>query len=434
MGILVALLVLSVLIIVHELGHFLVAKAVGIKVLEFSLFMGPKLFSFKKGETEYSLRLIPMGGYVKMEGEEESSNDPRAFSQQSVGKRALVIAAGPLMNIIAAFIFATIFLSSTGFLNNNINQFTEDSVLQQAGVEIGDKLISYDGNRVFDPNMDITLFMYGEDGTEKDIVYFDASKNEKVKKTITPGKTAARYRLGFSAQLDSNTGAGNNVIDILETESPLLKSGLKRGDKIIKLDDVDVNTTLDIQAFLNHTREDKTASIKVTVDRNGKELEFHDITPFSDYNYTLGVGFEHRSESLNVFEVIGASSRFIVSNARNVILTVKWLFAGVVPFKELSGPVGIIGAVGSVVDAPQPLWATFLSLLYLSSVISINLGIMNLLPLPALDGSMLLILLIEKVRGKPIPQEKVGMISFIGLILLMGLLVFTLFNDIPRWL
>ncbi len=434
MGILVALLVLSVLILIHELGHFLVAKAVGIKVLEFSLFMGPKIFSVKKGETTYSLRLIPMGGFVRMEGEEESSDDPRAFSQQSVGKRALVIAAGPIMNILSAFIFAAIFLTSTGFLTNTITQFAEDSVIQQAGVEIGDKLISYDGNRVYDPNMDITLFMYGEDGTAKDIKYFDVSENKKVTKTIIPGKTATRFRLGFSAQLDTNTGAGNNVIDIVETESPLLKAGVKRGDKIIKLDDTEVSSTLDIQQYLNVTRENKSAPLRITVDRNGKILDFENITPFSDYNYTLGIGFEHKKEDINIFEIMGSSARFCASTARNVFMTIKWLFSGVVSVKELSGPVGIIGAVGSVVDTPQPLWTTLLSLFYLSSVISINLGIMNLIPLPALDGSMLLILLIEKIRGKPIPQEKVGMVSFIGLILLMGLLVFTLFNDIPRWL
>lgn len=434
MGILVALIVLSVLIIIHEMGHFFAAKAVGIKVLEFSLFMGPKIFSIKKGETEYTLRLIPMGGAVRMEGEEESSDNPRSFSQQSAWKRAIVIAAGPLMNIISAFIFAAIFLSSTGFLTNTITQFAENSALQQAGVEIGDKLISYDGKRVYDSNTDITLFMYGEDGSAKDIVYFDVSENKKVTKTIIPGRTASRYRLGFTAQYDAKIEAGNTVIDVLETESPLLKAGVKRGDKIIKIDGTEVFSTLDIQKYLNETRENKGAPLSITVERNGKELVFEDITPFADFYYTLGTDFEHKKEGINIFEIMGASTKFCISTARNVFVTIKWLFSGVVSIKELSGPVGIIGAVGSVVDTPQPFWATLLNLFYLSSVISINLGIMNLIPLPALDGSMLLILLIEKITGKQIPQEKIGMISFIGLILLYGLLIFTLFNDIPRWL
>ena len=131
---------------------------------------------------------------------------------------------------------------------------------------------------------------------------------------------------------------------------------------------------------------------------------------------------------------MGASAKFCLSTARNVLMTLKWLFNGTISIRELSGPVGIIGAVGSVVETKQSFGQILLNLIYMGSFISINLGIMNLIPFPALDGSMLIILLIEKVRGKPIPQERVGMISFIGFILLMGILVITLFNDIPRWL
>ncbi len=430
MGIIVALIALSILIIIHELGHFLVAKAVGIKVLEFSLFMGPKLISFTKGETIYSLRLIPMGGFVKMEGEEESSDDSRAYSNQPVGKRALVIAAGPVMNILAAFIFASVFLANTGFYTNTITEFYENSVIQEAGASIGDKFISYGGRRIFEPASDINLFMYGEDGSDRELVYYDASENKKVTKVITPGRTPTRVRLGFSAQVEGNTGS--NVIDIIETESPLMKAGIKRGDRIIKLDETEVFTTPDIQNYLNITRTDKLAPLTITVERNGEVMTFENIKPFSDFNYTLAINLEHKKG--NIFEVAGASVKFCISTARNVLMTLKWLFNGTISIKELSGPVGIIGAVGSVVETEQSISQILLNLIYMSSFISINLGIMNLIPFPALDGSMLVILLIEKIRGKPIPQERVGMISFIGFILLMGILVITLFNDIPRWL
>lgn len=432
MGVVVALIALSILILIHELGHFLVAKSVGIKVLEFSLFMGPKIFSIKRGETVYSLRLIPIGGFVSMEGEEESSDDPRAYSNQSVGKRALVIAAGPLMNLLAAFILAAIFLGNIGFFTNTISEFYEDSVIQKAGVEIGDRIISYDGRRLLEPASDLNIFMYGEDGSEKELVYFDASENKKVLKTIAPGRTATRFRLGFSAQVDNDTEIGNNTVDMIETGSPLMNAGIKRGDKIIKLDDTEVFSTPDIQKYLNETRQDKTLPLTITVERNGEEIVFKNVIPFSDYQYTLAINFEHKKG--NIFEVAGASLKYCASTARNVLMTFSWLFNGTISFKELSGPVGIIGAVGSVVETQQPLWYTLLSLIYMTSYISINLGIVNLIPFPALDGSMLLLLFIEKVRGKPIPQEKIGMVSFIGLILLMGLMVFTLFNDIPRWL
>ncbi len=430
MSILVALVALSLLILIHELGHFIAAKAVGIKVLEFSMFMGPKLFSFTKGETTYSLRLIPMGGYVKMEGEEESSDDARAFSKQSVGKRALVIGAGPFMNILSAFIFAIIFITPTGFYTNKVTELTDNSPLKQAGVEIGDHFLSYGGKKIYDPAADLNVFMYGEDGRDKELIYFDTSNNQKVTKIITPGRTETRFRLGFTAKVAGDEGT--NIIEMIETDSPLQKAGIKRGDKIIKLDDTEVKNTQEIITYLNVTRANKSEPIKITVDRDGKITTFDNIQPFSDFQYTLGVNLEHKKGTFG--EVLKASYRYSVSTIRNVLISLKWLFNGTVSFKELSGPVGIIGTVGSVVETKQPASDIILNLIYLCSFISINLGIMNLIPFPALDGSMLLILLIEKIRGKPLPQEKVGMISMVGFVLLIFVLIATLFNDIPRWL
>ncbi len=430
MSILIALIVLSILIIIHELGHFLAAKAVGIKVLEFSLFMGPKLFAVKKGETEYSVRLIPMGGYVRMEGEEESSDDPRAFSNQSVGKRALTIGAGPAANVIFAFLMISIVLSQAGLYTNTVTKLSDDSPLKQIGVEVGDKIISYDGKRLFDSPSDLGIFMHAEDGSPKRLVYFDASENQKVEKSVIPGRTATRVRLGFSAKFIDNKGT--NIIEMIEVDSPLEKAGVKRGDKIIKLDDTSVNSTEEIINFLNVTRPDKTAPVKVTVERNGNIITFENIQPFSDFQYTLGANFEHKKG--NFFEILGGAFNYSISTIRNVLISLGWLFNGTVSFKELSGPVGIIGSVGTVVQAQQPVGVKLLNLIYFSSFISINLGVMNLIPFPALDGSHLLILLIEKIRRKPLPQEKVGMISMIGFVLLIFLLIGTLFNDIPRWL
>jgi len=429
MGIIVALIALSILILVHELGHYLAAKAVGIKVLEFALFMGPKLFSFKKGETEYSLRLIPMGGFCKMEGEGESSDDSRAFSNQPVWKRFIVIVAGPFLNILLAFVLASIVLSVSGFFTNRITEFTNDSPVKTAGAEIGDRLISYGGRRILDPASDIDIFMYAEDGSPKELVYFDVSENKKVTKHIAPAKTETRFRLGFTAAEEN--GVITNIIAIVEPDSPLNKAGIKRGDKIIKLDDTYVSNRDDIVKYLNETRTDKTAPVSITVERNGKELTFENIVPFADYQYTLGINLEYKKG--NIFEVIGASVKYCMSNIRNVLISLKWLFTGVVSANELSGPVGIIGTVGTVVETQKTVKDVLLNLAYISSFISINLGVMNLIPFPALDGSILLILIIEKIRGKPIQQEKIGIISFIGFILLIGVFIFTLFNDIPRW-
>ncbi len=430
MSIVVALIALSVLIFIHELGHFLAAKAVGIKVLEFALFMGPKLISFTKGETTYSLRLIPMGGFCKMEGEEESSDDERSFSKKSVGKRALVIAAGPAMNILGAFIFAMIFLTPTGFYTHTMTEFTADSPLKAIGAEVGDQLLSYGGKKIFDPGLDLNTFMYGENGQDKEVSFFDVSENKKVTKVITPGRTPTRVRLGFTAKLVNNEAT--NIIDMIEVDSPLERAGIKRGDRVIKLDDTPVANTVDIQQYLNQTRTDKLAPLTVVVERNGKTLTFENLVPFTDFDYNLGINLEHKKGSF--FEVAKASFDYCISTMRSVVISLGWLFNGTVSVKEMSGPIGIIGAVGNVVETQQPVRQILLNLIYFCSFISINLGVMNLVPFPALDGSMLLILLIEKIRGKPLPQEKVGMISMVGFVLLICVLILTLFNDIPRWL
>ena len=429
MSILVALIALSFLILIHELGHFLVAKAVGIKVLAFSIFMGPKLFSVQKGETMYSLRLIPMGGYVKMEGEDEESDDERSFSRQPVWKRALVVGTGPVMNIVLAFILAAVVLASAGYTTNRISYLGEDSPLPYAGVEVGDRLISYAGKRLYEPASDIYLLLYAEDGSPKEIVYEDADTHEKVTRVITPARTQTIWRLGFTAV--SENGEGTNQIQMIDDDSPLRAAGVRRGDIVTKVDGYPVSNTRDIQRVLNELRPDKSAPLTLEVVRDGKTLVFENIKPYQYSQYTLDLGFERQKGGF--FGTLKAAWNFSLSNIRNVFLSLEWLFNGTVSFRELSGPVGIIGSVGSVVKEKEPVSEIILNLLYISAFISINLGVMNLLPIPALDGSMLLVLLIERVRGKPLPQEKVGIINMVGFMLLVCLLIATLFNDIPRW-
>lgn len=430
MGILVALIALSFLILIHELGHFIAAKSVGIKVLEFSIFMGPKLFSVRRGETVYSLRLIPMGGYVKMEGEDEASDDARSFSKQALWKRALVIVSGPAMNVLLAFILASIVLSSVGYTTNRVSYLGENSPLRAAGMEEGDKLISYAGKRLYDPGTDISILLYGENGSPKDIVYVDAETGERITRTVTPARTQTIWRLGFTAVADEK-GEGTNEIQMIDDNSPLRAAGIRRGDIVVRVDGIPVSNTKEIQQVLNVTRPDKEAPLTLEVQRNGNTLTFENIKPYAYSAFTLDLGFERQKGSF--FGTVKAAFNFSVSNIRNVFVTLGWLFKGTIAFKELSGPVGIIGSVGSVVQERQPVSEILLNLLYLSAFISINLGVMNLLPIPALDGSILLILLIEKIRGKPMPQEKVGMISMIGFVFLICLLIATLFNDIPRW-
>jgi regulator of sigma E protease len=359
-----------------------------------------------------------------MEGEDEASDDVAILQQAEVRKRPLSIAAGTAMIIILAFFFGRFRLSPPGFSTNKIVKL---SVIQFKGSRNGVAMRHLLWRtRLYNPSSDVYMMMYGENGLPKDIVYLDASTGERVTKTITPGKTETRFRLGFSGT------SGSNVVDLVEPNSPLEKARVKKGDKIISVDGFSVSSTEDIIEVLNVLRPDKTAPLSITVERNGTLYTFENIQPFSDFQYTLGQVFEQKKG--NFVEVIGASVNFSISTIREVITTLGWLFNGTLGFKDLSGPVGIIGTVGSVVEEQQPVSETILNLLYFCAFISINLGVMNLIPFPALDGSILLLLLIEKLRGKPLPPEKMGIINIVGFMLLIGLLIATLFNDIPRWI
>ena len=429
MNLLVALIVLSVLILVHELGHFLVAKGCGIRVLEFSMFMGPKLFSFQKGETLYTLRLIPMGGYVKMEGEETASDDPRAFSAQKVWKRFLVILAGPVMNVVLAFLLMSAFTLSAGVMTNRVSVLGPDSPFTAAGIRLGDKVTSWNGHAIHDAKMDFTLFLHGAKDEPVKLGWesADGAQHESV---IQLYKTNPVYRLGFSVVTEGDKGT--NLIDMVEQDSPMQKAGLRHGDRIVRIDDLEVADRDAIVTYLNSGRPEGNPAVSVTVRRNDQSLIFRDITPFVDTHYTIDADFavEHPA----FLGSLAASGRYSVSTIRMVLTSVGWLFTGKVSFKDMSGPVGIVGTIGSVVEREPSLLDKLLSLASIGAMLSLNLGVMNLLPFPALDGSKLVLLILEKIRRKPLPPEKEGLITLIGFSLLILLLIATLFNDIPRWL
>jgi regulator of sigma E protease len=429
MNLFIAVIVLSLLILVHELGHFLVAKGCGIRVLEFSMFMGPKLFSFRKGETLYVLRLIPMGGYVKMEGEEVASDDPRAFNRQKIWKRFLVVSAGPVMNVALAFLLMTAFTLSTGVMTNRLSVIGPNSPFAAVGMKVGDKLLSWNGRTIHDLKTDITMFLYGAKGAPVAISWESADGLQR-NSELSLYKTAPVFRLGFSPMVEGDIAT--NIIDVVEPDSPIQVSGLKRGDRIVKIDDREVSNRDEIVAYINGGRGAGNPAVALTVLRDGQSIVFRDITPFVDSYYTIDAEFV--VEKVGFFGALAASGRYSSSTIRTVLTTVGWLFTGTIGFKDVSGPVGIVGVIGSVVEREPALKDKLLSMASLGALLSLNLGVMNLIPFPALDGSKLALLLIEKIRRRPLPPEKEGLISLIGFSLLIILLVATLFNDIPRWI
>lgn len=426
-SIIVAIVALSFLIIIHELGHFLVAKAFNVKVNEFSLFMGPKLFSFQKGETKYSLRLIPLGGYVKMEGEEEASDDERAFNKKPVGVRAAVIAAGPIMNILTALVFAFIITAQTGYYTTQVKTVLPGSVAEKAGIQVGDKIVKYNDKTIYQIS-DFDLIAYPLTNESVNLQYERNGKKQTI--NITPNRQQDGYMLGFTPKVPEANAADSNVVGKVSDKSPAKEAGLKEGDRIIKLNGTAVNTRQDIGKFIDQIKQNK---VTITVKRNGQELKLKEVTPIprkSSELKAIGVDFE-RSKGGFVNTLV-ESFNYTISTSRSIYYSLGWLINRTVPVSDLSGPIGITTVISDVVQLSPSLMDKIINLLSFTAMISINLGLVNLLPFPALDGSKLVLLLVEKIRRKPLNPEKEAMITMVGFVLLIMLMIYVTFNDILR--
>ncbi len=426
MGIVLAILALSFLIIVHELGHFMVAKAFKVKVNEFSLFMGPKLFSFTKGETVYSLRLIPLGGYVKMEGEEESSEDDRAYNKKPIGVRAAIIAAGPLMNILTALVFAFIIHLNTGFFTTQIKALEPGSPAEQAGLQVGDRLQKYNGKTIFDIN-DIAIFSYP---LKDESITLQFNRNGE-SKTIEVTPKRESYMLGFSPLEAELEGKNSNVVEAVSDKSPAAEAGLKKGDRIVKLGGETVSTRKDIREILQQNKDKK---VSILVERDGSLQELTPVVPLKTKNSefsAIGINnFEHVKGGIG--NTLKQAINYNIFISRSIYYSLGWLITGTVPASELMGPVGITTTISNEVAASQSAMETVIRLLTITTMISINLGLVNLIPFPALDGSKLVLLLVEGIRKKPLNPEKEALITMIGMVILIMLMIYATFNDILR--
>ncbi|NLY19254.1 MAG: RIP metalloprotease RseP [Clostridiaceae bacterium] len=425
MNILYALIALSFLILIHEVGHFLVARWTGVKVLEFAIFMGPKIYSWRKGETEYSLRAIPMGGYVKMEGEEEYSNDERAFNKKPAGKKALIVFAGAATNIIIAMIIITIISLSAGYNTRTIAEMNEDSPLKAAGMQAGDEIVSFNNSHVFHPN-DLALFLYVSDGEPVRISFRRPGIKGIQEVEVFPKKSEPVYLIGVV--IGGSETQPESIISRVEPRSPATQAGLMPGDVIIRVDDLEVSKREDLY---NYIQKNKDKPVTITVERKGDPVTFESIVPMpSESYYDLGVQFEYRKDGF--FGSVRSSLSYSASTIQSVIYTISWLFTGKASFKDISGPVGIVTYIGDVVEMGTGFKEKLFYLLQITAFLSLNLGVMNLLPFPALDGGKLILIAIEKIRGKAIAPEKEAWISMVGFFFLVALLIATLFNDIPR--
>ena len=427
MKILIAVIIFSAIILFHEFGHFLFAKLNGIGVTEFSLGMGPRLFSFQKGETRYSLKLLPIGGSCAMVGEDTDEEDlPGSFNAASVGGRISVVAAGPVFNFVLAFVLAVIIVGFVGYDPAEVVEVESGSPVAEAGLEKGDVITEYNGYHV-DLAKDLYVYMYLNDLKEGDTVIMKVKRDGETRTITYTPDVSVRYLLGFN-----RSDASSMTVESLIDGMPLQEAGLQAGDTITAINGTEI---ADGEAYDAYLEEHPLSNgpVEITYDRDGLDYtatitprEYR--TPQLGFSYNLGYT---KTSGLQVLKYGALEIKYMV---RTTLLSLKELVTGQLGFQNLSGPVGVVDAIGTTYEQSKSEGALMLwvNMLNMAVLLSANLGVMNLLPLPALDGGRLVFLVIEAIRRKPVNREIEGRIHLAGLMLLMALMVVVMYNDILK--
>lgn len=427
MKILIAIIIFSAIILFHEFGHFLFAKLNGISVTEFSLGMGPRLWSFQKGETRYSLKLLPLGGSCAMVGEDTDEEEiPGSFNAASVWSRISVVAAGPIFNFILAFVLAVIIVGFVGYDPAEVLEVDKNSAAAEAGLQNGDIITEYDGYHV-DLAKDLYVYMYLNNLNEGDTVSLRVRRDGMTETISYTPDVSVRYLLGFN-----RSDASSMTVESLIDGMPLQEAGLQPGDTITAINGVEI---ADGEAYDAYLAEHPLSSepVEITYDRDGLDYtamitpkEYR--TPQLGFSYNLGYT---KTSGLQILKYGALEIKYMI---RTTLLSLKELVTGQLGFQNLSGPVGVVDAIGTTYEESKSegtlmLW---MNMLNMAVLLSANLGVMNLLPLPALDGGRLVFLIIEAIRKKPINREIEGRIHFAGLMAFMVLMVVVMYNDILK--
>ncbi len=424
MSIILSLIVFSVLVLIHEFGHFLLAKKNGIGVTEFSLGMGPRIVSFTRKETKYSWKLIPFGGSCMMVGEDEDDNSDNSFNSKSVWARISVIAAGPIFNFILAFVLSIVIIGMEGWDQCSVVHVAEGSGAEAAGLQEGDVIKEYDGKKIV-ISRDLWLYQYMHSTTGKDInITFERDgKEHKIQMPATE-----RYSMGVSYYDTADPCKTTEVVK----GSAAAQAGIKQGDIITSIGGNKVASGSELKELLDQ-KPLTGEPVEVTVIRDKETLTFT-MTPARAYS--TGFNFSMYRVDASPLQTLRYSFTELRYDMESTLKSFYMLFTGQVSTDDVSGPVGIVSIVGDAYKESKSdgVRYVFLNIAYLIVLFSVNLGVLNLFPLPALDGGRLVFLFIEAVRGKPIKKEREAVIHLIGMVVLMVLMVLILFNDIGKLL
>ncbi|HEX8597901.1 MAG TPA: site-2 protease family protein [Chloroflexia bacterium] len=415
--------VLGVLIVVHELGHFLTAIWLGIKVEEFGIGFPPRMFAIRRNGIDYSMNWLPIGGFVKITGENGDSDDPRSFGKAPAWKRIIVLAAGSTMNLLLAIlIFAGTSIAGTQQVDapfTAIGGVVENSPAERGGMQIGDVIVAVNSQPIANDN---ELRTASRSNLGKPTKYTVMRNGERVDLTVTPqGDPPLGISLGFAL---SPVKVGE-----VRPNSVASQAGLQPGDIIVEVNGTPVNVDAHVSALLASSKTSPT----VVVERNGQRV--------GPLTLDIGTGSQPRSYGFTLdrplttvyyspTEALGRSLNSTWDVITSIPRGIAQALAGTSQGPGVAGVVGISQLTGEVAQETG-----FNGLLTLTALLGISLFMINLMPLPALDGGRLLFIFIELLRGgRRIAPEKEAMVHFAGMVVLLGLMALITFFDVQRLL
>lgn len=424
------LVTIAFLVLIHEWGHFAAARLFGVWVHQFAIGMGPALWRRKGRETEYSIRAFPIGGYIRMAGEDRESEEDNAvpkerlFTSKPAWQRMIIVFAGPVMNIVAALVLMIAIVGAFGLPYLEVAELVPmpdgTPSPSQGIIQLGDKIERVNQQAIYSAQQ-LQQVIRASAGTAVAIELLRGETRQTV--LVKPGwsERDGRYIIGVKFAPVATT----NTIAKLAPGSFLAQHGLQAGDRVLSVNGIPVWSFWQMRDLLLSTQ-----SATIVVQRASQQLTLPAIPVAGRAEMELFNGFEPailmRRVSLGQTIVVGAQRSWDA-----VVAIVEWLKN--LPHRldqaggEISGPLGIAGVLG------QSLQFGLMPFLFVVAVLSLNLGIFNLLPIPALDGSRIIFLLIELIRGKPVPPEREGLVHYIGFIVLMGLILLVTYNDIMRF-
>lgn len=403
------IILLGVLITIHELGHFIVAKLCKVKVNEFAIGFGPAIWKKQGKETQYTFRLIPLGGYNSMEGEEEASEDERSFSKASIPRRIAIVLAGATVNIIFAIVIYFIMTATSGtYVSNQIGEVLEGYAAQTAGLQAGDRIIEGNG-RSIKSKKDLNEVLENCQGKEVKIKIEREGKilDYSIKPDELKSKVTGIY-------LDENC-----KIVAVQKGSPSERQGIQANDKLIKVNGMEIKG--DTKTALQEIGKKGVNSILLTIERGEQEITI-ELVPDYEISYYLGVNLKQAEDNfMNRCLHAGMQTQEFL---QSIVDNLKQLFTGKVGVDQMMGPIGISEVVAKTNGIKE-----FFEMM---ALISLSLGVTNLLPIPALDGGKILILIIEAIRRKPMKQQTEVNIQLLGFAILIALSLYVTYNDVLR--